>query len=118
MRDKGCAHGIFSGKLIQKSGTPLGCRVFAYGLKRFEALTLKRGAFFERSGSSCEASREAANFAGVRIPYSVPSKKPLLSTGQKRFLVVQHVALWYNPPDKSELMRIEYGQAGNPELLI
>ena len=38
----------------------------------FEPLTLKRGAFFERSGSSCEASRAAAGFAGVRIPYGVP----------------------------------------------
>ena len=38
----------------------------------FEPLTSKRAAFFERSGSGCEAGRAAASFAGVRTPYAPP----------------------------------------------
>ena len=56
----------------QDAGHPFGCPASCIRPEMIEPLTLKRGAFFERSGSSCFTRREAPCETGVRIPYGVP----------------------------------------------
>ena len=63
----------------QERGYPIRDNLFSYFLRRFEPLTSKNAKHFLSEADQAERMPKACT-PGVRIPYGVPCKNPVVST--------------------------------------